>query len=63
MPASLLSEVKARVLPQAPIQYAALRVLAGDRREARAHGVSYVIELGPIAGNTNIPLDNLATLQ
>ena len=63
MPASLLREVKARVLPQAPIQGAALRVLAGDRREARAHGVSYVIELGPIAGNTNIPLDNLATLQ
>ncbi len=64
MPASLLHAVKAAVNPVGPIQYGALRVLVGDRKEYRRDGVSYVIELGPVSvQTTNIPVDNLATLE
>jgi hypothetical protein len=64
MPASLLHQIKTAVDPANPIQWAAFRVLVGDRVEYRGGGVSYVIELG--AGSvqtTNIPVDNPATLE
>jgi hypothetical protein len=65
MPKELLTAVKNAVNPSGGvIQGGALRVLVGDYNEVRNHDVSYVITLGVLTQpTTNIPIDNLATLE
>jgi len=62
LPASLLHEVKERVSPDGAVEHAALRMVAGDWREVRVDGASFVVELGAL-DSTSLPPDYDTTVQ
>jgi len=62
LPKSLLQAVKTFV-SGVGLSGAILRVLVGDRKEVKENGVSYVIELGPDACCSNIPIDVGVNIQ